>query len=201
MIAIQPHPEGQTGIIVAAIVLWSIVRGDDEDRILEFAGLFQMVDQAANMHVHSFQHTSIDLHPCGVENAVFVAEIAPVARSIRHRRQRCILRYQAERHGTLMPRLAQGVPAFIIDAVIISGEFRWCLDRYVDGLKAEKGEEGRISAGIAQILDHLVDDEFRRIELVRQLCSLAILVPRGVVIVRHVGFVLPIVGAGCVKGK
>ena len=158
-----------------------------------------MFDQAADMVVHRFEHAGIDLHAGGVEFLLFRRKGVPGAEVGRHRREGGICGHVAAFLGALPPCGAGGVPAGIIHAGIVGGEFRGSLHRDVDGHEGEVGEERRFGVSFVHISHHLVDDEFGGIEVVRQAGRHVVLVPRRVRVVGHVGLVFPVVGAGGVQ--
>ena len=60
------------------------------------------------------------------------------------------------------------MPADVIRAVVMLDEGFGCLNRNMDGLESDVGEEGGVLAGrIAEVVDHPVDQERRRVEIVR----------------------------------
>jgi len=95
------------------------------------------------------------------------------------------------------PLRAKRLPTAIIGAAITIAEFRRRLHRNVNCLKRDIGKEwlGRTVHVRIHVLDHAIDDEFARIEVIRQMRALAILEPICRLIIRKVCALFPIVGA------
>ena len=189
------HPEIKAALDAGIAGLWAIVRGDDKDRILKLTRLLQMRDQSTNLHISGLDHAGIDLHRLGLHLLLVRTQTVPSAHACMHGGCFGVFRHKAQSLGALKPILAQLVPTAIKLAGIFLGIFARRLHGDVDGLQGDIGQEWLIVLWPrVQIAQQLIDDHRRR-ELATGIGGrLIILKPRCLVIKRHIGLIIPIIG-------
>ncbi len=92
------------------------------------------------------------------------------------------------------------MPAFVINTGIIVRKLPGGLHRNMNSLESDIGEEWLFAVPVfVQIRNHLIDKKFRGIEVLRQGGRLTVFKPWGCRVIRHIGFLFPIVRSGCVQ--
>ena len=179
---------------------WTIVRGDDEDGIVELAGVFEIGNEFANLIVHGFQSARMNGEAFCGNTLIFFAECVPTRDCLGLRRQSGAVANQADLLRALPSAFANIVPTRGIGVDIVGGVFARRGDRNMDGIESEIGEEGfgPILIGF-EIGLHLVGDKGRGIKIVWQTNRLAIFKPGRVAIIGQIGLVLPAVRTRRVK--
>ena len=158
-----------------------------------------MLDQAANVVIHRFQHSRVDFHPSSKDFALLAGLRFPFPERGMEPRSRSVATDQAKFLCLGNAICLQCLPAILIDAFVVRGELLRGLHGDVYRLKSDIGKERFALVRLAQIFDRFVDEELGRIEIFRQVRWLAVLKPRRFVVVRHVGFVFPVVRTRCVE--
>ena len=201
-VAMCPHPEVHAGLVDRVARLGAIVGGDDEDGIGQFAPGLESLDEATDRSVGGFDHAGVDLHgPSGDPPFPGVQALPPPGIG-REPVDGGTGGQQAKGPGPLDPGLSKLRPPAVKSAAVAVRVGRGCLDRNVNGLEGEVGEEGRSPRrGLVEVPGQPVDQQIRGIEVLRHPHRTPVLEPGRFGIIGHVGLGGPVVRARGVKGQ
>jgi hypothetical protein len=131
------HPEGP-----AVGRLRTVVRQEDDERLVQLAHLTQVVEQPADVEVQVGHHGGVELHPASLGLLHVLREIAPGGNRGEPRIGVHVLLHQAAALHAQQPRLADGVVAVVVAARValapVLGDGQGAVGRLV----GEVGEEG-----------------------------------------------------------
>ena len=130
----------------------AIIRGEDDDGIVEDAAAFQLVYDAPDVLVHTVHHCCVHLHVGRLEGLVGLV-FPRTARCVGG--YGCLIRVNdAQLHHLLIAALTQDVPAVVIHALVLGYVLRLCLYGPVGLLESHIHEEG---PAVGRHLVHHVD--------------------------------------------
>lgn len=121
--------------------LRAVVGQHDEDGVLQEPFLTEVLDESTEVVVHRFEHRRVDRHVLRGERLLLRRESIPV-RLFGDGRRRRPGGKDTGFDGAAMTLSPQRVPSFVVDALVSLDELPRRLNRQVDRLEGEVGEEG-----------------------------------------------------------
>ena len=154
--------------------LGAVVAEDDEDRVVVFADLLQVLDQAADMVVHVLHHAGVHLHLLAEQGARRRRQQRRVGDEPHALGQLRAWWHDAHLDLPLQPRLPYRIPADVVLADMAVAPVLRQVVRVVRRLVRDVGEEGLAAAAVGvDVADQLVGVGLRGVVVVGQLGQVA----------------------------
>ena len=173
-------PLAGAGNVIHRVAVGAVVGQEEDEGVVELAGLLQVVEHAADVLVHVVDHRRVYRHALGFRSLLGSAQAVPLRprrMAFEHRR---VGSDQAELLHALETFAAQRVVAVLVARLVLGDVGVVRVQRPVRRGEGEVGEEGlaRILAGL-DVIDQPGGEEVGREEVLRHVDRLAVLAVDG----------------------